>query len=52
VKAAVDAIRENPSWARQSKEWLKAALCSFRYTEDVPSRRTHLHATTREKIDE
>jgi hypothetical protein len=38
VKAAVEALRENPGWARQSKEWLKVALWGFRYTEEVPTR--------------
>jgi hypothetical protein len=38
VKAAVEAIRENPSWARQSKEWLKVAAWAFRYSEEVPTR--------------
>jgi hypothetical protein len=38
VKAAVAALRENPSWARQPKEWLKVALWDFRYTEEVPTR--------------
>ena len=38
MKAAVEAIRENPSWARMPLAWMKVALWSFRYTEDVPSR--------------
>jgi len=39
MKAAVEAIRENPSWARQSKEWLKVVLWAFRYVEEpVPDR--------------
>jgi hypothetical protein len=37
-KAAVEAIRENPSWARQSREWMKVALWAWRYVEDVPTR--------------
>jgi hypothetical protein len=38
VKAAVEAICENPSWARQSKAWFAVALWAFRYTEEVPTR--------------
>jgi hypothetical protein len=38
VKAIVEAIRENPSWARESKEFLKTAAWAFRYSEEVPTR--------------
>jgi hypothetical protein len=38
MKAAVEAIRENPSWVRQTRHWLKVALWAFGYTEEVPTR--------------
>jgi hypothetical protein len=38
MNPAAEAIRENPSWARQSKEWFKVALWAFGYSEDVPDR--------------
>jgi hypothetical protein len=39
TKAAVDAIRENPSWARMPEPWFRTALWAFGYTnEPVPSR--------------
>ena len=38
MKAAVEAICENPSWARQSKAWFAVSLWAFRYTEEVPTR--------------
>jgi hypothetical protein len=37
-KAVVEAIRENPSWARMPKHWVKTALWAFRYSEEAPSR--------------
>jgi hypothetical protein len=37
-KAAVEALRENPTWARQPAHWMRVALWAFRYSEDVPSR--------------
>jgi hypothetical protein len=39
MKPAVEAIRETPSWARQSSVWLKVALWAYRYCDDpVPPR--------------
>jgi len=38
MNAAARALAENPSWARQSKEWFKVACWAFRYSEDVPTR--------------
>jgi hypothetical protein len=39
MKGAVEAIRENPSWARMPPVWMKVALWSFGYTSDpVPTR--------------
>jgi hypothetical protein len=38
MKAAVQAIRENPSWAKQPPHWMRVALWAHRYTEEVPSR--------------
>jgi hypothetical protein len=37
-KAGLQALRENPSWSRQSKEWLRVALWAFRYSDVPPSR--------------
>jgi hypothetical protein len=38
MKAAAQALRDNPSWARQPPAWFKVALWAFRYSEEVPDR--------------
>ncbi len=38
MKAAVQALRENPSWARMPRAWVRVACWAFFYTEDVPGR--------------
>jgi hypothetical protein len=37
-KAALEALRENPSWSRMSKEWFRCAIWAYRYSEIPPSR--------------
>lgn len=38
-KGMLEAIKENPSWSRQSKEWLRVAAWSFCYVDEpVPTR--------------
>ena len=39
MKAAVEALRENPSCSRQSPAWLRVACWAYRYCEEpVPTR--------------
>jgi hypothetical protein len=38
VKDAARALADNPSWARQPKEWFSVALWAFGYTAQVPDR--------------
>jgi len=37
-KAALQALRENPSWSRMPKHWLRVALWAYRYSDIPPSR--------------
>jgi len=39
MKAAAQALMENPSWSRQSLAWQRAAVWAFGYVEEpVPGR--------------
>jgi len=38
VKAAAQALRDNPSWARMPRSWFVVALWAYRYSEEVPDR--------------
>jgi hypothetical protein len=37
-RGEAQAIRDNPSWAKQPKEWFLLACWAFGYTEQVPDR--------------
>lgn len=37
-KAALQALRENPSWSQMSKEWFRVVLWAYRYSDIPPSR--------------
>jgi hypothetical protein len=37
-KAAVEALRENPSWSRMPRHGLRCALWAFYYSDEPPTR--------------
>jgi hypothetical protein len=38
MNSAAQALRDNPSWSKMPKEWLRVALWSYGYSEEVPDR--------------
>jgi hypothetical protein len=39
AKAAVEALRENPSWARMPEPWFRTALWAFGYVQEpIPTK--------------
>lgn len=37
-KAALQALRENPSWSRMPQHWLRCVLWAFYYSDIPPTR--------------